>query len=170
MSQKRKIENNSKHKSQKGIIIICATILLAAVILICFLYFPKNENLRKIRLEEGYYGTTEAKDIDRADYEQLIRENKSFVLMVDNEGCITTAKMREMMNSFPDSMKFTYYRILWPETKETNIREYVKYFPSIIIVENGKITSYLSADKDEDAKYYNNDEDLQNWLKSHIEF
>lgn len=86
--------------------------------------------------------------------------------MVDNPGCTTTEKMRSMIEKFAAQLKLKYYRIMWPEAKETSLKESVKYYPSIAIIKDGKVKAALKADSDDDAKYYNNAADLEQWLKS----
>ena len=144
-------------------------VILAVTIFLLVILKPFN-TVTPIDLGPGNYGVSEVKDINSTEYKQMINDKKSFVAMIDNPGCVTTAKMRDMMSSFSDNLIFTYYRIYWQDTKETNIREKVKYFPSIIIVDHGKIVAALDADSDEDAKYYNNASDLETWLKKYIKF
>jgi len=105
-------------------------------------------------------------DISGTEYEKMIAKKESFILMIDNPGCTTTEKMRTMIEKFAAQLKLQYYRIMWPEAKETSLRESVKYYPSIAIIKNGEVKAALKADSDDDAKYYNNATDLEQWLKS----
>ncbi len=119
-----------------------------------------------VTLDQQYYDHVEIIDINKDEYNELIADKKSFLIMIDNAGCTTTEKMREMMRGLPQQV--TYYRIFWPEAKETNLKDYVKYFPSLAVVEKGTVKYYLRADSDDDAKYYNNAADLKSWLDSKI--
>ena len=159
-------------KKKIGFHIAISTIVgvILAVIIFLLVILKPFDTFTPIDLGSGNYGVSEVKDIDSAEYKQMVSDKKSFVAMIDNPGCVTTAKMRDMMSGFSDNLKFTYYRIYWQDTKDTNIREKVKYFPSIIIVDHGKIVASLDADSDEDAKYYNNAADLETWLKKYIKF
>ena len=153
-------------KSKKPAIIIAAILVLTAALIAAFRVYL---NHRPVKLDEEYYTeTSEILELNKEEYENLLSEKKSFVLMVDNSGCMTTAKMREMLENI--SEKFTYYRIYWPEARNTNIKNYINYFPSVMVVENGAVKFYLRADKDEDAIYYNDETELKNWLKSKIQF
>jgi len=109
-------------------------------------------------------------DITKDDYNNLINDKKSFVIMVDNPGCTTTARMREMLENLPEDERFSYYRIMWQDAMETGLYEYIKYFPSLAIVQEGQIKYYLQADSDDDATYYNDQSALESWLKSRINF
>ena len=90
--------------------------------------------------------------------------------MVDNSGCTTTARMREMLKQLPENRRFSYYRIMWPDAVETNLHDYITYFPSLAIIKNGEIKYYLRADSDEDAIYYNDAAALQSWLEKRINY
>ena len=109
-------------------------------------------------------------DITSAEYDELIKDKKSFVIMVDNTGCRTTSHMREMLNSLPEDQRFSYYRIMWEDAMKTNLYDHIKYYPSLAIIKNGEIKYYLQADKDEDAEYYNDQSALSRWLKERINF
>lgn len=143
------------------VITIVAAIIFAAGALTIFW-----ANNLPVTLDQQYYDNVEIIDINKDEYNELIADKKSFLIMIDNAGCTTTEKMREMMKSLPQQV--TYYRILWPEAKETNLKDYVKYFPSLAVVEKGTVKYYLRADSDDDAKYYNNAADLKSWLDSKI--
>ena len=125
---------------------------------------------KTFRLEEELYGKSEAIDISKDEYEKLIEEKKSFVVMVDKPDCYTTADMRKRMSEFPDDMQFRYYRIMWTQAKESSLHEYVKYVPSVAIIHNGSVVDFLNADSDEDTAKYNDAQALQDWLKEYILF
>ncbi len=142
------------------ITIVAATIFAAGALTIFW------ANNLPVTLDQQYYDNVEIIDINKDEYNELIADKKSFLIMIDNAGCTTTEKMREMMKNLPQQV--TYYRILWPEAKETNLKDYVKYFPSLAVIEKGTVKYYLRADSDDDAKYYNNAADLKSWLDSKI--
>lgn len=166
--------SGKKSKNEKKAIAISAIIvfvvIVAALIFTFLIVNSSPSNIQRIDLGAENYGNSSIIDLDKDSYEQMIAEKKSFVLMIDNPGCVTTANMRGMFSDFSDNLKFTYYRIMWPDTKDTNLRNYVKYFPSLVIINNGNIVVALQADSDEDAKYYNNSSDLADWLKKYIIF
>ena len=61
------------------------------------------------------------------------------------------------------SMPFKEYR---------NISLYneVKYAPSIIIVENGKIVDFLDAEKDDDLDKYQDVKEFEEWINKYVYF
>ena len=145
-------------------VLVLALVAGAAIGLVVLLW-PKP-----VALDSEYYGTSEMLSLDKDTYEQMLKDRKSFVVMVDNAGCVTTARMREMMANMPEDLGFKYYQLMWPEAMESSLHNYVKYYPSIVIIDNGQVMYYLQADADEDSKYYNDTEALQQWLKERVDF
>ena len=132
--------------------------------------FSANSDPSTFRLEDEYYAQSESMDINKDDYEKLISENKTFVVMIDKPGCVTTKAMRENMANFPEDTQFKYYHMMWDDVKESSLHEYVKYTPSVAIIYRGKVKAFLKADSDDDAAYYNDAEALKNWIRSYIIF
>ncbi len=125
---------------------------------------------RKFKIESDLYGASEMIDIQKEDYEKLINEKKSFIVMVDKPECYTTADMRARMANFPDDMQFKYYRIMWSQAKESSLHEKIKFVPSVAIVRNGIVVDFLDADSDEDTPKYNESQALQDWINDYIIF
>ena len=125
---------------------------------------------RKFKIESYLYGASEVIDIQKEDYEKLINEKKSFIVMVDKPECYTTADMRARMANFPDDMQFKYYRIMWSQAKESSLHEKIKFVPSVAIVRNGIVVDFLDADSDEDTPKYNESQALQDWINNYIIF
>lgn len=152
---------------RRRMIIISFFVLISAITIAIVFIFSQKQH--PVELDQEYYSDeVEAVDIDKSEYEKLIADRKSFVLMVDNPGCTTTEKMRRMLENL--ELNFKYYRIMWQDARETNLKDYIKYFPSIVIIEKGRVISYLRADSDEDTKYYNNGPDLKDWLEARVKF
>ena len=156
-----------KNLSRRHVIAL-AVFALVVLSIAAFAYLATRQT--PVTLSPEYYNATSAIDIDKDQYAQLIKEEQSFVIMIDNPGCTTTARMREFLNELPTANQFIYYKIMWQDAKETNLHEYIDYFPSLAIVDHGRIAYYLRADSDEDAPYYNNAADLAHWLETRIKF
>lgn len=144
-----------------GIVIISGSVVLAVSIL--------NADHR-YRLDDEYYAESKELNIEKDEYEDLVSNKKSFVILVDKPGCITTPGMRYNLRDFPEDMQFQYYRIMWDEAKKSSLHEYVKFVPSVAIVYRGEVKVWLQADRDEDTKYFENADDLRDWIKKYIEF
>lgn len=142
-----------------GISIIAGSVIFAVNIL--------GDN--RFRLDDEYYTSSEDISIDKDEYEKLIADKKSFVVMIDKPGCVTTEAMRKDMASSTD-LQFKYYRIMWKYVKDSSLHEYVKFAPSVAIVHKGEVVAWLSADSDEDSKYFNDTNALKEWLEKYIIF
>lgn len=156
-----------KKLSRRHVIaLLVLVIIIVAVAAYTFFFLRQTP----VQLNAEYYNSTAVVDIDKDQYNQLIKDEKSFVVMVDNPGCTTTARMREFMSELPANLQFSYYRIMWQDAKETSLHDFVKYFPSIVVVDHGRVSYYLRADEDVDSNYYNDAAALQSWLEQRIKF
>lgn len=144
--------------------VFCATLFFGGFFLL------QSSIPRKFKIESYLYGASEVIDIQKEDYEKLINEKKSFIVMVDKPECYTTADMRARMANFPDDMQFKYYRIMWSQAKESSLHEKIKFVPSVAIVRNGIVVDFLDADSDEDTPKYNESQALQDWINNYIIF
>lgn len=161
---KKKIDPRPNKIALVAIAIFCVAVFFGGY----FLF--RSVTPKAFRLEEELYGTSEAIDINKDEYEKLINEKKSFVVMVDKPDCYTTADMRKRMAEFPDDMQFKYYRIMWSQAKESSLHEHVKFVPSVAIVRAGKVVDFLDADSDEDTAKYNDAQALQDWIREYVVF
>ena len=145
--------------------------LIGLAIITCSIIFAVNIlSEHKFRLDDEYYAESMEMNIKKDEYEKLISDKKSFIVLVDKPGCITTPGMRKNMSEFPEDTQFKYYRIMWDEAKESSLHEYVKFVPSVAIIYKGEVKEWLQADRDEDTKYFENADDLKEWIHKYIEF
>lgn len=150
-------------------LIILAALIIAAVIVVIALNLGQGGG--KFHLSEEYYGSSEMiAGLTTEQYEDLIAQKKSFVVMVDKPDCVTTVAMRENMAHFPDNMRFSYYQFMWSQMKNSSLHGYVTFVPSVALIREGKVVAWLRADSDEDTEYFNSAEALQRWLAERIEF
>lgn len=106
----------------------------------------------------------ELMNLGAAGYEELIQEKKSFVVMVDQEGCTTADKLRGFAVDYAKEAGIRVYRMIFSEVKETSLGNAVKYYPSMVVVSRGKVIGALRADADEDAEAYNNYDNFKIWI------
>ena len=157
-------KNNLKLKQTVAIVSALIAVIMGVITIFIALQF------RTFRLDDEYYGTNEAIDINKEEYEKLVADKKSFIIMVDKPECFTTANMREWMAEFPADMQFKYYRIMWGEAKDSSLHEKIKFVPAVALIRNGQVVAFLDADSDEDAPMYNDAAALQNWIRKYVEF
>ena len=102
------------------------------------------------------------------EYEELVRDGGSFVVFVDQSGCTTADRLREYMSDYALETGIKVYRMMFAEAKETLLHDYVKYYPSVVVVSKGRVVGYLRADSDEDADYYNDYEAFRMWMRRYL--
>ncbi|MBR3378294.1 hypothetical protein IKG50_03120 [Candidatus Saccharibacteria bacterium] len=152
-------------------IIISAIVVTGLLVTGAIIFILNNQGPKKpFRLDDEYYAKSEAITIKKDEYEKLIEDKKTFLIMIDKPGCVMTADMMGFMADFPDDMQFKYYRMLWEDVAQSSLHEYVKFTPSMAVVYEGKVIDWLQADKDEDADYFNNADALQSWIREYIAF
>lgn len=121
---------------------------------------------------DNYFNDTVIKKADIIN--NLIDDKKSFVVLVQpyEEACQTVAGDENffyMPNSFNKifSENGLYkYEINMPIFRKTKLYDVVKYAPTVIVVKSGEIYAYIDANKD----LIENNEQLENWLKTYINF
>lgn len=119
-------------------------------------------------LDAEYYDKNELIDINSEELTKLEEDNKSFVVFVYTQGCITCYDFEKYLSEFMEENQITMYAISAPEMKKTDIADYIKYSPSVILYKNGKIISYLDAESDDDKKYYESTEDFTKWFTKYV--
>ena len=60
------------------------------------------------------------------------------------------------------------YRMMFAEVKESSLHDQVKYYPSVVVVDKGRVRVWLRADSDEDAEMYNNYDVFNDWMGRYI--
>ena len=114
---------------------------------------------------EKYWNETIQKKANIID--DLISNNASFVVIVQNtdEACGGEGvTLDRVAKSYLTSNKVYSYTINFTIFKETNLYDIVKYAPTVIVIEKGKIVAYIDLNKDA----FDNDEEIQNWIDMHV--
>ena len=125
----------------------------------------------KVVLDAEYSCTEDCEDLmelTAAGYEELIDAKKSFVVFVDQGGCTTADRLRGYVQDFAREKEVRVYRMMFSDMKETSLHDYVKYYPSVVVVGKGVVKAYLRADSDEDAAIYNDEQAFMDWIKKYL--
>lgn len=145
-------------------ILILLILLIALVILVVNL----SKKDKKFYLEDKYYEEAKINEIDENKLESLINNKESFVVFIYQPMCITSSSFNELLNEFTNKYNMTIYMIPFSSIKDTNLEKYVKYYPSFVIFNKGKVADYLEADSDDDTKCYENLPDFEDWFFSYV--
>ena len=127
----------------------------------------------KLALDEEYICSEddpcdELMNIVYDEYENLISDEGSFILFVDQDGCETADRLRGYVQDWAKEARVRVYRIMFADLKKTSLHEQVKYYPSVVMISDGKVIDYLKADADGDAKKYNDYEVFRAWMLGHF--
>jgi hypothetical protein len=176
-------KTNSKASNKKLIIIAIATLVVLAVFGFVF-YKVLGGASQKIEVEETLvlddeYKNTDGQQIELAEasedpvatLDQMFEDKKSFVLYVSLPICNgDAAKFKQYVLDFQHREKVSFYYLTSDYIKDSKVYETVKYFPSVIIVKDGKIINYLKYDSDEDVEFYKSYDGFSKWFKSNVEY
>lgn len=124
----------------------------------------------KVKLDEEYY-TDEAEFVELSveEYEGLIEAKKSFIVFVDQDGCTTADRLREYVEQYMAETGVLVYRMMFNKMRESSLHEWVKYYPSVVVVDKGTVRVYLRADSDDDAEAYNNYDAFKGWMGQYLQ-
>lgn len=123
----------------------------------------------KIELDVEYYTNRGFMGLTATEYDSLVDNKKSFVVFVDQFGCTTADRLREFMKQYMEKNEIAVYRIMFEEMKETRLHDFVKYYPSVAIIDEGEVKMYLRADSNDNAIIYNSYEDFGRWMDEYID-
>lgn len=172
-----------KKSNKKLLIIAIATLVALAVFGFIFFKILGGAG-KKVEVEESIvldaeYKNTDGKMIELAKNEEdparfldeLAAEKKNFVVYVSLPICNgDAAKFKQFVLDFQRKENLSFVYITSDYIKDTFIYDTVKYFPSVIIIKEGKIINYLRYDSDEDVEYYKSYDGFAKWLKANVEY
>ena len=123
----------------------------------------------KVMIGEEYVSEQPVlKDAKPEDYNSFVDAKSSFIVFVEQDGCTTADRLRGYMNDYINEKGVTAYRMMFEDMKETSLHDFVKYYPSVAIINKGEVKYYLRADSDEDAEMYNDYNVFKNWMDERV--
>lgn len=160
-----------KEKKKQGKILGLAILLV--IVLISSLVFVGAVSGwfedTKVVLDREYTGKFEDfKTISAEEYEELINKKASFVLMIDQSGCHTADRLREFAKDWGTEKEVKFLKMMFSDMKGTSLHDYVKYYPSVVVISRGRPIGYLRADSDEDADEYNDYDAFKEWIEKYF--
>ncbi len=146
--------------------IIIITIVLTILIIVPAIIL--NLKYEKFYINDKYYNNGEFIKITSNDLNNLINSKDSFLLYTYNDYCSLEIPCDDIFRSVMAKYKIDMYSIRYEEFEKTDYINKVKYAPSVIIVKNGKIITYLDANKKEDLDRYQDTSSFESWLDKYI--
>ena len=123
--------------------------------------------VKSFRLEEKYY-------VDKGNG-YIIEDNDAFYNAIENKESLIVkiTGLVCLLNDFSDNVNkyakengVIIYSIIG--TKDNDFFKEIEYYPSLVLINKGKIIKYLDASSNEDEIYYSNYESLEKWINSYI--
>lgn len=136
-------------------------IVLLSMTLIITGCFNSKVDEEKFYLKSKYYN--EGNLIETT---KLPKEN--YILYLYNDSCVFSNECKVVFMDFARKYKIDMLAIDFQNFKNTEFYKKVKYAPSLILVRDGKIVTYLDAESDEDLDKYKDEEKLEEWVSNFI--
>lgn len=123
---------------------------------------------RTFRLDENYYGRSGISEIDTAEMQRMIDEDRTFAVFIYQPACSTSEEFEQVLNDFSQQKQIALEKTTFVEAKKSGLVGELKYYPSFAIYHNGELVDYLDADSNEDADYYKSVEGFTKWWEKYV--
>lgn len=123
-------------------------------------------------LNEKYYEKSEIIELTNIEeFNELERKKDSFGIYIYLPGCLTCSKFKPILDEFIKTNNITLYSISYLKIKNTSntLVDNIETAPSLALFSDGKLVSYLDANKDEHIEYYESLDGFTNWFKTYVE-
>ena len=143
-------------------------IVFILVILILLLTGCNNKD-SKFYLDDKYYNTDGSFiEIEKDDLEKIIKNKESFIIFTHLPYCTFSVPCDVVFQTFLNENKMSFYSMPYDELSEIEFFKDIKYAPSVIIINKGKIVAYLDANSDSDIKMYQDSSAFKEWIGNYI--
>ena len=123
----------------------------------------------KFYLNDEYYNAGKLVDIDSKELTNMLKSNDSFILFTYNPYCNFKVSCENVVENFSKNNNITIFKIPFEKFKNTKLYNTIKYAPSIILVNKGKIETYLDPNKDEDSIKYQEEKALKDYIEMYVD-
>ena len=139
---------------KKIVVIVLSVFLLTG----CFSNKTNQEDgTKRIYLTSSYYNKGEFIKVD----DLTTLESDTYILFTYNNFCNLAVSCDKIFESFMKKYSIDFVSIPF---------ETVKYAPSVIIIKDKEVVSYLDANSDEDLDKYQDEEAFESYLNKYIYF
>ena len=140
--------------------------LLLLVLSIIFLTSCTKKEL--ISIEDKYYNNNSFIESTSTEIDNYLNNKESFILYTYNNYCTMKIPCETIFQSFMDNNNISIVSIPFAEFKNTKLSKKIKYAPTVIIINKGKIITSLDANSNKDLPKYQDVEEFTNWIKEYI--
>ena len=140
-------------------------VLLITIFLLTGCFYSKPQ---KFYLDNKYYNKGEYINLKKEELEKL--NNESMVVYTYNNFCNLPIHCETIFKEFMEKYKIDFISIPFAELKDIKLFKEISFAPSIIVINNGKIVTYLKSDLDKDYDKYQSVQQFEKWLSEYIYF
>lgn len=119
-------------------------------------------------LEEKYYRNNQVNEIDESGFQTLIEDKESFAMFIYQPLCAASDAFEVVLKEFINRYQISFYKMSFTNMKETSLGEKIKYYPSLVIYQDGKLVDYLDANSEDDKEYYQDIEGFTEWFLDYV--
>lgn len=134
----------------------------------CFLLVGCNNKQDTFSLDKEYYQNNSFNELDKNTFDDLINNKKSFAIFIYQPLCSTSYEFNKILTEFANQYQISFYKMSFFDMKETELKEYIKYYPSLVIYYEGEIVDYLDANSDSDSEYYKSVDGFKKWFSNYV--
>ena len=134
----------------------------------CFLLVGCNNKQDTFSLDKEYYQNNSFNELDKNTFDDLINNKKSFAIFIYQPLCTTSYEFNKILTEFANQYQISFYKMSFSDMKETELKEYIKYYPSLVIYYEGEIVDYLDANSDSDSEYYKSVDGFKKWFSNYV--
>ena len=155
-----------KNKQKHLLSVILAVI---AALSAGFAWLVYDQSDARFSLEPELYQGSEIKEINAADYQKLIEQRKSFVVIAHMDFCPAETPLTTTAEALAHEDGLTFYGLNSDEFAKTALAAEIRYLPSAAIIRQGELVRYLDAESDDDIPYYQTASAFRDWLSKDIQ-
>ena len=123
---------------------------------------------KKFSLNENYYDKAGFTEIEKEEYDKLIKNKESFGVFIYQPLCTTSYNFNKVVTKFMNMYNVSFYKMSFTNLKETDLKSKIKYYPSFAIFKEGELVDALDANSEEDASIYKSVDYFANWFSSYV--
>ena len=141
---------------------------LLLIIVILLLCSCNEKSLNKFSLDEKYYDNGGFEVISLNDLMNLEDEKGNFLLFVYTPYCSYNVPCDLVFEQFAKDNNIKILKISYDDFKKSSYSNTVKYAPTVIILNDGNIITYLDPDKNEDIELYQDLNKFSLWINKYV--
>jgi len=144
------------------------SILFSIIIISCLLLVGCDKNQNTFSLNEEYYKSSSFNELNIDTFGNLISNKKTFAVFIYQPLCSASYEFNKVLTKFANEYQISFYKLSFNDMKKTELKQYVKHYPSLVIYHEGKLIDYLDANSDEHSEYYKTVDGFRKWFSSYV--